>query len=714
MITAPAAPAGVLVTSETPGSTESPRTLDDRFRALSEAMGSFARATSDPRGLLRTVARAFVELLEAPCVVLVLSDDRRRLELGAVDHPDRALIGLVRAAFESAPLRLARQPLLRQVLESGRPAAVPTAEAERRRTTAAYGELLRRFGGQSLLLLPLRIHDHPLGLVILGGRVGPEATAQRFAENLADQAALAMADARLIAAERAARAAAERAREALRQSEEAHRALFEASPVPMYVFDVETFDFLAVNDSATRLYGYSRQEMLERSLFDLRTSAEAPALVELVRGMGDLPMSGNALHLRRDGSAINIEYNSRAITFAGRRARMAVLRDVTRQRLLEEQLRQAQKMEAIGRLAGGVAHDFNNLLTVILNYTDLALGDIDQGGARRVDLEEIRRAGTRAAELTRQLLMFSRQQVLEPRVLDLNEVLARMDKMLRRIVGEDIELETCPAPGLDRVRADPGSVEQLIMNLVVNARDAMPTGGRLVLETANVVLTEEDARIHLGIEPGPHVMLAVTDTGVGMDESTRARIFEPFFTTKDQGKGTGLGLSTVFGVVEQSGGSISVASQPGLGSTFRIHLPRAAPAATEERGAGQSLRVNGSEVILLVEDEAQVRAVTSRILREHGYRVIETRDAREALAVSDAHAGSIDLLLSDVVMPQMSGTELARRVSPRRPAMKILFVSGYTDDAAMRHGVLASGVAFLQKPLTIESLTRKVREVLDS
>jgi two-component system cell cycle sensor histidine kinase/response regulator CckA len=684
-------------------STDARRTLDDRFRALSEAMGSFARATADAPDLLRTITRTFVELLEAPCAVLLLSDDQRSLELGALDHPDPTLAADVRRVLDEAPLRL---PLLRRIL-AGTPATLRVPE---RRTTRPYAQCLRRFGAV-LTLLPLRIHDHSLGLVLLGA---VDQAGQRFAENLADQAALAIAGARLLAAERAARAAAESAREALRHSEEAHRMLFEASPIPMYVVDAESMAFLAVNDSATRLYGYSRQEMLQRTLLDLRSESEGPALVQLMTSMRDLPMSGNAVHRRRDGALMSIEYNSRALTFAGRRARMAVVRDVTRQRALEDQLRQAQKMEAIGRLAGGVAHDFNNLLTVILNYTDLALADLDRSGPRRVDLEEIRRAGTRAAELTRQLLMFSRQQLLEPRVLDLNDVLARMDKMLRRILGEDIELETHLAPALERVRADRGSIEQLIMNLVVNARDAMPTGGRLMLETANVTLTEEDARVHLGIEPGRHVRLSVTDNGLGMDEATRLRIFEPFFTTKDQGKGTGLGLSTVFGIVEQSGGAVTVTSDPGFGTTFYIHLPRAAPAATEEHDQGQTPRSHGSEVVLLVEDEDQVRAVTSRILREHGYRVIETRDAREAIAVCDAHAGAIHLLLSDVVMPRMSGTELARRVSPIRPAMKILFMSGYTEDAAVRHGALDSGVAFLQKPLTSETLTRKVREVLDS
>ena len=381
---------------------------------------------------------------------------------------------------------------------------------------------------------------------------------------------------------------------------------------------------------------------------------------------------------------------------------------------LEEQLRQSQKMEAIGRLAGGVAHDFNNLLSVVLSYSELLIADLKEGDPIRDDIEEIRRAGTRAASLTRQLLMFSRQQVIEPKVLDLNEVLSAMEKMLRRLVGEDVELTSVPGAALGRVRVDPGSIEQVIMNLAINARDAMPTGGKLSMETANVTLDEEYARGHLSAKPGSYVMFSMTDTGTGIEKAMLTRIFEPFFTTKEQGKGTGLGLSTVFGIVQQSGGNVWVYSEPGMGTTFKVYLPTVddvAEAAEPPRGL---TTLRGSETILLVEDEEQVRNVVRGILRRHGYTVVEAASAGEALLLSEQHVGPVHLLLSDVVMPHMSGPELAKRLVHSRPEMKVLCMSGYTDDAAVRHGVIDAAFAYLQKPITVEALTRKVRDVLDS
>jgi two-component system, cell cycle sensor histidine kinase and response regulator CckA len=382
---------------------------------------------------------------------------------------------------------------------------------------------------------------------------------------------------------------------------------------------------------------------------------------------------------------------------------------------LEEQLRQAQKMEAVGRLAGGIAHDFNNVLSVVLSYADLLMGDLEKGNPIRADIEEIRRAGERAAALTRQLLMFSRQQVIQPRVLDLNELLAGMDKLLRRIVGEDVTL-TCildVQPGC--VRVDPGSIEQVVMNLAVNARDAMPTGGKLTLETMNVILDEEYTRSHLGAKPGPYVMLSVTDTGSGIDKKTLARIFDPFFTTKEPGKGTGLGLATVFGIMQQSGGNVWVYSELGIGTTFKVYLPRVDAAAQQQlQVSTSSTLLRGSETILLVEDEQQVRDVARGILRRHGYTVLDAEDAGAALALCEQHVGPIHLLVSDVVMPGLSGPALAKRLAVLRPDMRVLCMSGYTDDAAVRHGVIDAAFAYLQKPITVEALTRKVRDVLDA
>jgi two-component system cell cycle sensor histidine kinase/response regulator CckA len=379
---------------------------------------------------------------------------------------------------------------------------------------------------------------------------------------------------------------------------------------------------------------------------------------------------------------------------------------------LQEQLRQAQKMEAVGRLAGGVAHDFNNLLSIVLSYSDLILSQIAADSPFRPDLEEVRRAGARAAELTGQLLAFSRQQVLQPRVLDLNEVLGGMERLLPRLLGEHIEIAFRKGAALRLVKADPSQLDQVLMNLVINARDAMPDGGKLTIETSSVDLDDHYVREHLDARPGPHVMLAVSDTGVGMDKATMARVFEPFFTTKETGRGTGLGLSTVFGIVKQSGGTVWVYSEPGQGTTFKVYLPAVTGAADAPRPALPTGDLRGHETVLLVEDEEQVRVLASHLLRRLGYTVLEARRAGEAITLASEHRGEIDLLLTDVIMPEMGGRLLAERVLAERPDIRVLFMSGYTDDAIVHHGVLDAGMAFLQKPLTPDSLARRVREVL--
>jgi two-component system, cell cycle sensor histidine kinase and response regulator CckA len=380
---------------------------------------------------------------------------------------------------------------------------------------------------------------------------------------------------------------------------------------------------------------------------------------------------------------------------------------------LEEQLRQAQKLEAIGRLAGGVAHDFNNVLSVILGYSEDLLQTLEQSDPRWQDMKEIESAANRAAALTRQLLMFSRQQVLEPKVLDLNEVLSQMDRMLARILGEQVELSVLPAARLGRVRADRGNLEQVIVNLAINARDAMPEGGRLTLETANVVADEAFVRQHLGCQPGSYVRLAVTDTGTGMDAATRGRIFEPFFSTKAHGKGTGLGLSTVFGIVQQSGGGVWVYSEPGHGTTFKVYLPRVDAELDTPEQALVSAQLDGTETILLVEDEPAVREVARRILERHGYQVLVAESPDAALLLAEARRDVIHLLVTDVVMPRLSGSQLARQLLRHRPALKVLYVSGYTDGSIDSHGVLEPGVSFLQKPFTSDSLAGKVRSMLN-
>jgi two-component system, cell cycle sensor histidine kinase and response regulator CckA len=387
--------------------------------------------------------------------------------------------------------------------------------------------------------------------------------------------------------------------------------------------------------------------------------------------------------------------------------------DITDGRKIEEQLRHAQKMEAVGRLAGSVAHDFNNLLSVILGTSEIMLEDLKAVDPLRPDIESIRKAGQRAAELTRQLLAFSRQQVLAPRVLDLNAVVQEAERMLRRLLGEDIDLVTICARSLGKVRADPGQLDQVIMNLAVNARDAMPSGGKLTIETGDVELDESYQFEHVGVTPGPHVMLAVSDTGSGMDRATQARIFEPFFTTKGPGRGTGLGLSTVFGIVRQSGGNIWVYSEPGGGSTFKVYLPKVADADEQPLEVPTLVTLHGTETILLVEDQDEVRQIAVHMLRRYGYHVIGAQNAGEALLTCEQHPRTIHLLITDVVMPHMSGRQLAERLAQVRPELKVLFMSGYTENAIVHHGILDSGIAYLQKPLTPELLARRVREVLD-
>jgi PAS domain S-box-containing protein len=499
---------------------------------------------------------------------------------------------------------------------------------------------------------------------------------------------------------------------ALRSSEERFRALVENSSDALLLIDGDG-RIAYLSPSSQRHLGWTPEQIVDRSIFDF-VHAEDHDLLErrIAETLGQPGKSivAQARFHHRDGSWRTMD--AVAVNRLRDPAVAAIVitaRDVTDRRLLEEQLRQAQKMEAVGQLAGGVAHDFNNLLTAILGYCHLMLDDIPDGDPLRVDLLEIQSAGDRAAALTRQLLAFSRRQMLQPQIADINALVRQFEKLLHRLIPEHVELTTALAPDLNRVTVDPASVEQILVNLTVNARDAMPAGGRLTIETANVELDDGDT--HVAMPAGHYVMLAVRDTGRGMDAATRARVFEPFFTTRDQGRGSGLGLATVYGIVKQSDGHIWVDSEPGHGTTFKVYLPSTSrsPAVRTAPGSGDAA---AGETVLLVEDEDAVRSLARAVLLRRHYVVLEARHGVEALLVAERHADDIHLLVTDVVMPHMSGGELAKRLGALRPFMKTLFMSGYSDHALV-HDPLTRGFAVLQKPFTPDVFARKVRSILD-
>jgi two-component system, cell cycle sensor histidine kinase and response regulator CckA len=506
----------------------------------------------------------------------------------------------------------------------------------------------------------------------------------------------------------------EAANEELRESELRYRGLVEHSPDAILVHRDMRLEF--VNDAAARLLGATTPaELIGRPVLELVHPADRAEVAARIRRNAELRQPTPALEQRiigMNGAVIAVETVGMPFTLDGQQAVLTIIRDVSERKRLEDHVRQAQRMEAVGQLAGGIAHDFNNLLTVITSYSAMLLAEQSTTPDVRADLEEIKSAADRAAALTRQLLAFSRRQLLQPRVLDVNELALNLEKMLRRLLREDIELVTALDPALGLVHADPGQLEQVIVNLAVNARDAMPDGGRLTIETANVTLDESFGPLPEG-GAGDHVMLAVSDTGHGMTEAVKAHIFEPFFTTKETGKGTGLGLSTVYGIVQQSGGSIWVYSEPGQGTTFKIYLPLAVAARTKRDSPPPRLPVSvGSETILLVEDEERVRRAARRILEGSGYTVLEAATGAEAVRLCETHPTPIGLVLTDMVMPEMGGRELSAHVVRLRPEAKILFMSGYTEDVALHHDVLAPGAMFLDKPFTPVSLTQKVREAL--
>ena len=508
----------------------------------------------------------------------------------------------------------------------------------------------------------------------------------------------------------------ERAEEELREANQTLQSLVQTSPLAIIALDLEG-NVRSWNSAAERLFGWSESEVIGLRI-QIIPDDEWDAFynsLDITRKAGTFT-GFETTRIRNDGSLIDVSLSAAPLVDGkgNINGSVVVIADITERKHLEEQFRQAQKMEAVGRLAGGVAHDFNNLLTAIIGYSQLALARLHREDPMRREIEEIEQAGHRAAGLTNQLLAFSRRQVLQPQVLDLNAVVANLGKMLERLIGEDIVLVTTLAPDIGFVKADPGQIEQIIMNLAVNSRDAMPDGGRLTIETFNADLDESYTAEHIGARPGPNVVLAVSDNGCGIDKETQSNIFEPFFTTKELGKGTGLGLSTVYGIVQQSGGHIGLYSEPGKGTTFKVYLPRLEEAGQKhESGVTERESLEGSETVLLVEDEDSVRELARRILEAYGYVVLAAGGRDEALSICKAHEGSLHLMLTDVVMPGTSGRELAQLVATNHPEITVLYMSGYTDDAIVQHGVLGADTQFLQKPFSPMALARKVRETID-
>ena len=672
-----------------------------QLEALQE-VGLEITAQLDLDALLRSIVSHAIELLGGNAGGLYLyRPDRDVLEWAMAVGPNMAPIGTILHRGEG---------LSGKVWDTGEPLIVDNYQRWEGRAAIYDG-----YPWQAVVGVPVRWGEEFLG--VLNVNV-PHTFSPEDAELLslfATQAAIALHNARLFDMAQQELAERKRTEEVLRESEEKYRNLVKRANDGIVIVQDAVIKY--ANSRLAEITGYTVEEMVDTPYANYIPPDELPKIVDYYerRMAGEEVRSIYETALRhKDGSRAEVELNAGLITFQGKPADLVFVRDISERKRLEEQLLQAQKMEAVGRLAGGVAHDFNNLLTAIIGYAELLMMSFSPDNPRRRDAEEIKKAADRAAALTRQLLAFSRKQMLRPQVLNLNLVVTGIEQMLRRVIGEDIELVTVLDPDLGLVKADPGQIDQVIMNLAVNARDAMPQGGRLTIETKNAYLDEEYARQHLEVQPGLYVMLAVSDTGVGMDEEIKSHLFEPFFTTKEVGKGTGLGLATVYGIVKQSDGHIWVYSEPGQGTTFKIYLPMVEGSAEPTKWTllfDETL--HGAETILLVEDDSLVRELARRVLVQHGYLVLEAYDGEEALRVCKGYEKPIHLLVTDVVMPGgMSGRQLAESMATMHPETQVLYMSGYADNAIVRHGILESDTAFLQKPFTPESLARKVREVL--
>lgn len=597
------------------------------------------------------------------------------------------------------PQKVART-CMAYVFRTGKASLIPQAEFDR---LAAQGEVeLVGSASPAWLGVPLKTPNATIGVLVVQHYHNENAFDQRDLEFL-DSAGghIALAIDRM------------RAEEAVRKSESMFRLLFSHTPLPMWVFDTETLRFLQVNEAACKQYGYSEDEFRDMTVRDIRPDGnESTFQADADEWRRNGRHQGHWLHSRKDGKPFEVDVISHKLEYAGRSVRLVVAQDLTERQLLEGQLRQAQKMEAVGRLAGGVAHDFNNLLMVIKGHTELLLNSLPQADLVTRKIEQIGRSADRATALTRQLLAFSRMQVLQPRAISLNVVVEEMCKLVPRLIGEDIELVVRTSPDVGTIRADASQMEQIIMNLAVNSRDAMPEGGRFTIETSNVELDNFYRAAHPVMQPGKYVLLAVSDTGTGMDAETQAHIFEPFFTTKEQGKGTGLGLATVYGIVKQSGGFIWVYSEIGKGTAFKIYLPRVdEPVDATPTVQSSSLILRGTETVLLAEDEEDVRDVAREFLESAGYKVLQAAGGEAAMELSAAQPGKVDLLITDMVMPGMSGQELARKMRGLRPGVRVIYMSGYSEHAA-GEAIRGEAAVVLTKPFSRSALLRTVREVL--
>ncbi len=663
---------------------------DDATRL--EALRRYRILDTAPEEVFNAVARLASTICQTPIAALSFVDEKRQWF--------KAEIGLNASETQRDVSFCGHAISERDVM------VVPDAREDERFADNPFvtGELGLRFYAGAPLITP---EGHALGTLCVIDRIPRELRPDQ-------EEALAALSQQVIAQLEASRKLADQAAEATERR--FHRLLESALDIITVLGADGCFRYQS--PALQRVLGYSTEELTGRSVFDFihpEDQKRERDAFELGLGGSNVLRSSECRFRHKDGSWRVLEVTGRVIPDGEEDGPCAVLnvRDVTERKMLEEQLRTSQKMDAIGRLAGGIAHDFNNLLTIILGYTDVLEAGLAHDRARAEEAIEIRKAAERAAGLTRQLLAFSRRQVFERRTINLNALLGNLEKMLQRVIGEDVALATNFDPELGNIRADSGQIEQVIMNLAVNARDAMPKGGKLTIETRGVELDDVYAREHLSVRPGRYVMVAVTDTGTGMDAETKSRLFEPFFTTKEQGKGTGLGLATVYGIVKQSGGTIWVYSEPGHGTTFKVYLPEATGARLSRDKPVEPFLDRGSETILLTEDEEALRVLARKMLSSCGYTVLESSSAFEALEIARSEV-NIDLLLTDVVMPEMSGSELAAKIQEIRPEMRVLFMSGYTDDVVIRHGMLKEGCTFLQKPFTANSLARKVREALAS